>query len=114
VYREILQFSFKDYFDKFATPYYQARGVNLADPEMLGRASDLRTFSLGLQTNPNLRIIVNRNDIILDATDLNWLETTFESKRLTVFDKGGHLGNLHLPETQNAIVRALDGLRPVE
>jgi ABC-type transporter lipoprotein component MlaA/pimeloyl-ACP methyl ester carboxylesterase len=114
VYREILQFSFKDYFDKFATPYYQARGVDLADPEMLGRASDLRTYTLGLKADPNLRIIVNRNDIILDATDLNWLETTFESKRLTVFDKGGHLGNLHLPETQNAIVRALDGLRSVE
>ena len=27
VYQEILQYSYQDYFDKFAVPYYQARGL---------------------------------------------------------------------------------------
>jgi len=40
---------------------------------------------------------------------------TFEQERLTLFDKGGHLGNLGSPEVQKAILKALDGLkaRPV-
>ena len=113
-YREILQFSFKDYFDKFATPYYQSRGVDLSIPDMLERAGDLRTHTVALKANPDVRIIVNRNDIILDATDLAWFEATFDPKRLTVFEKGGHLGNLSQTNTQSAILQALDGLKPAE
>lgn len=114
VYREILQYSFKDYFDKFAAPYYQTRGIDLATPETLERAGDLRAYTPGLQANPNIRIIVNRNDILLDSEDLKWLETTFEPKRLTLFDQGGHLGNLSHPDTQQAILRALEDMKATE
>ena len=109
-YREILQFSFKEYFDRFAKPYYQAQGVDLGNSETLEQASDLRAYTPDLKSNPGIRIIVNRNDLILDATDLKWLETTFDTNRLAVFEKGGHLGNLSDPATQDAILRALDGL----
>jgi hypothetical protein len=37
----------------------------------------------------------------------------FEADRLTVFEKGGHLGNLIQPEVQKAILGALDGLKPL-
>jgi ABC-type transporter lipoprotein component MlaA/pimeloyl-ACP methyl ester carboxylesterase len=114
VYREILQYSYKDYFEKFATPYYRTRGIDLAIPEVKARAGDLRTHARALQANPNIRVIVNRNDILLASEDLEWLEATFEPERLRVFDKGGHLGNLSQPEVQQAIVGALDGLRPVQ
>ena len=36
VYQEILQYSYQDYFEKFAIPYYQARG--LASPREIGGA----------------------------------------------------------------------------
>jgi ABC-type transporter lipoprotein component MlaA/pimeloyl-ACP methyl ester carboxylesterase len=110
VYREILQYSFKDYFERFVTPYYQTRGIDLTQPEALKRGNDLRTYAAGLRANPNIRLIVNRNDILLADEDLAWLETAIGPERLTIFEKGGHLGNLAHPAVQKAIVRALDGL----
>jgi ABC-type transporter lipoprotein component MlaA/pimeloyl-ACP methyl ester carboxylesterase len=109
VYDEILRYSYQEYFQKFLIPYYQTRGVDLHKPEALQTASDLRTYSDSLRANPNVRVIVNRNDILLDPEDLQWLESTFGTQRLTVFDKGGHLGNLGMPGVQKTILGALDG-----
>jgi ABC-type transporter lipoprotein component MlaA/pimeloyl-ACP methyl ester carboxylesterase len=110
VYREILNYSFKDYFDRFVTPYYRTRGVDLTQPETLTKGSDLRAYADGLRGNPDIRLIVNRNDILLAEEDLEWLKTTVGNERLTIFEKGGHLGNLAHPAVQKAIVRALEGL----
>src|SRR5271170_4869556 len=43
VYREILQYSYQDYFDKFAAPYYRTHGLGSAAAETLEKAGDLRT-----------------------------------------------------------------------
>jgi ABC-type transporter lipoprotein component MlaA/pimeloyl-ACP methyl ester carboxylesterase len=109
-YREILQYSFTDYFERFVTPYYQTRGIDLRDPETLKRADDLRTYSDRLRANADIRLIVNRNDILLAEEDLKWLETVIGPERMKIFDKGGHLGNLAHPAVQKAILKALDGL----
>jgi len=109
-YREILQYSFTDYFTQFVTPYYQTRGIDLTEPETLKRAVDLRTYSDRLRTNADIRLIVNRNDILLAEEDLRWLEAVIGPERLRVFDRGGHLGNLAHPEVQKAILKALEGL----
>jgi hypothetical protein len=111
VYQEILQYSFQDYLDQFVVPYYQTRGTDLSAPEVLARASDLRTYRTGLQANPNIRLIVNRDDFLLPTEDLAWLKTTFAEEQLTVFEQGGHLGNLSHPAVQKAILEALKGLR---
>jgi hypothetical protein len=110
VYQEILQYSYTDYFQKFAVPYYQSRGIDLSAPEALEKAGDLRSHAGGLGTNPDVRVIVNENDFLLTGEELDWLRTTFGPERLTVFKQGGHLGNLAQPEVQESIVRALDGL----
>ena len=111
VYREILQYSYQDYFDKFAVPYYQARG--LASPAAeLGKAGDLRTYETGLRANPSIRVIVNQNDFLLSDEDLAWLRSTVAPEELTVFAQGGHLGNLYNPAVQKAILGALAGLKP--
>ena len=109
-YREILQYSFTDYFERFVTPYYQTRGVDLTDPEALKRAQDLRTYAGSLRANPDIRLIVNRNDILLAEEDLQWLEAVIGPERLKIFEKGGHLGNLAHPAVQKAILKALEGL----
>jgi pimeloyl-ACP methyl ester carboxylesterase len=113
VYREILQYSFKDYLDRFVTPYYQTRDIDLTAPQTLTGGEDLRTRTGALQANPKIRLIVNRNDILLADEDLAWLETAIGPERLTIFEKGGHLGNLAHPAVQKAIVRALEGLGEV-
>jgi len=101
-YREILRYSYQDYFAKFAVPYYQRKG--LASPATaLETAGDLRTYDAGLRANPNIRVIVNQNDFLLPGEDLDWLRATFGPKQLTVFPQGGHLGNLFNPAVQKSI-----------
>jgi ABC-type transporter lipoprotein component MlaA/pimeloyl-ACP methyl ester carboxylesterase len=112
VYREILQYSYKDYFDKFVIPYYQTRGIDLRTPDVLEKANNLRTYAAGLQANPNIRLIVNRNDFLLPNEDMDWLRTTFAPGQLTIFEQGGHLGNLSNTNVQQAILGALRDLEP--
>jgi len=111
VYQEILHYSFRDYFEKFATPYYQAHGLGLAASEALEKANDLRTYDTGLRLNHNIRVIVNQNDFLLDREDLAWLHATFAPEQLTVFAQGGHMGNLSNPAVQKTILGMLAGLK---
>ncbi|HWV99001.1 MAG TPA: VacJ family lipoprotein [Candidatus Acidoferrum sp.] len=111
VYREILQYSYQDYLQKFVIPYYWSRGIDLSTPDSLEQASSLRPHAAGLQANPNIRLIVNRDDFLLPDEDLAWLKTIFTEDQLTVFERGGHLGNLSHPAVQKAILEALEGLK---
>jgi ABC-type transporter lipoprotein component MlaA len=111
-YQEILQYSYADYFEKFAVPYYAAKGLAAPTAAALEKAGDLRTYATDLRTNPNLRVIVNENDFLLTDNDLAWLRATFPPEQLTVFAKGGHLGNLFNPTVQKTILEALTNLNP--
>ena len=111
-YREILQYSYQDYLQKFVIPYYWSRGIDLSVQYSLEQANSLRTHAAGLQANHNVRLIVNQDDFLLPDEDLAWLKTIFTAGQLTVFERGGHLGNLSHPAVQKAIVEALEGLRP--
>ena len=108
VYREIMNYSYKDYFEKFVVPYYKTRGIDLTVPETLAKAGDMRAYAAPLHANPKIRLIVNRNDFLLADEDYEWLRATFDPKQMTVFEKGGHLGNLSHPAVQKAILEALD------
>ena len=80
--------------------------------EALEKAGDLRMYDAGLRANPNIRIIVNQNDFLLADEDLAWLHATFAPEQLTVFEQGGHLGNLFNPAVQKSILAALTPMRP--
>jgi ABC-type transporter lipoprotein component MlaA len=110
VYDEILKYSFRDYISKFAAPYDLTRGIDLTDPHVGQWGTDLTTHTTELQANPDIRLVLNRNDIFLAETDITWIESTFAPLQLTLFQDGGHLGNLSQPAVQQAILRALDGL----
>lgn len=110
VYQEILQYSYHDYFEKFALPYYWSLGID-STAEALEKAGDLRTYEAGLRANPDVRIIINQNDFLLAGEDLEWLEATFTPEQLTVFKKGGHLGNLVNPTVQKSILGALTKMK---
>jgi ABC-type transporter lipoprotein component MlaA/pimeloyl-ACP methyl ester carboxylesterase len=111
VYQEILRYSYRDYLEKFAAPYYQGRGLAAPVAETMEKAGDLRTYGDGLRANPNIRVIVNENDFLLAGEDLAWLRGTFSAPCLTVFAQGGHLGNLYNPAVQKSIMGALAGLK---
>jgi len=107
IYQEILAYSYHDYFEKFAIPYYQSRGIGSAASQAIESAGDLHTYENGLRANPKIRVITNQNDFLLADEDLAWLQKTFSPEQLTIFKQGGHLGNLGNPAVQKAI---LDGL----
>lgn len=111
VYQEILGYSYQDYFEKFAVPYYQAWGVASPTAETMDKAGDLRTYDAGLRANPNIRVITNQNDFLLTDADLQWLRATFAPRQLTIFEQGGHMGNLSNPAVQQTLVEALSGLK---
>ena len=111
VYQEILQYSYQDYFNQFVIPYYRVRGLTTASAETFEKAGDLRTYEPGLRSNPDIRVIVNQNDFLLSDDDLAWLSATFTPNQLTVFDKGGHLGNLSNTNVQKSLLGALSGLQ---
>jgi ABC-type transporter lipoprotein component MlaA/pimeloyl-ACP methyl ester carboxylesterase len=110
VYREILQYSFADYLQKFVLPYYQTRGLDLNRSEEFAKANDLRFYTSTLEKNRKIRVIGNSNDFLLNIEDLNWLQTVFPPEHLTLFERGGHLGNLTHPAVQQAIIETLSGL----
>lgn len=111
-YQEIMQYSYQDYFEKFAIPYYSTRGLAAPTAVTMERDGNLRTYEAGLRANSDIRIIVNQNDFLLTDEDLEWLHATFATNQLTVFKKGGHLGNLFNPAVQKAILAALTPMRP--
>jgi hypothetical protein len=80
--------------------------------ETLKQAGDIRTYDAGLRANPNIRVIVNKNDFLLADEDLTWIQNTFTPERLTIFGQGGHLGNLYNPVVQKTILDTLTGLKP--
>jgi len=107
-YQEIMDYSYRDYFLKFAVPYYQKQGISL---EKLLREANLRSHESKLRGQSKIRLLVNRNDFLLPAKDLAWLQATFPPSRLTVFPNGGHLGNLEDPKVEKAVLKALGGLQ---
>jgi pimeloyl-ACP methyl ester carboxylesterase len=109
-YEEIMQYSFADYINKFAIPYDKTRGIDMTNPEVVKNGTDLRAHAETLKANHNIRIIANRNDFLLSPEDIAWIEATFDPTEVTLFERGGHLGNLYQPAVQQAILRALDGL----
>jgi phospholipid-binding lipoprotein MlaA len=108
VYDEILDYSFNDYFERFAVPYYQQQNVSM---DKLEKDVDLRSQESKLRAQSKVRVIINQNDFLLRAKDVAWLRSTFPSSRLTVFPDGGHLGNIGEPKVQNAILKSLNGLK---
>ncbi len=114
LYQEILQYSYQDYFQKFAVPFYRSRGVAPQTAEALDQAGDLRTYTAGLRGNSKVRFLANQNDFLLASTDFDWIHATFPPEAVVLFDQGGHLGNLSEPLVQKAILNALAGLKPAQ
>ncbi len=109
VYQEIMQYSYQDYFDQFAVPYYASRNIGTPTAAALDQADDLRTYEANLRGNPDIRVLVNQNDFLLDDDDLRWFRSTIVPEQLWIFAQGGHLGNLSHPNVQQAILDAISG-----
>ena len=113
LYDEIMHYSYIDYFNKFVVPAYRNRGIDLTDPKILEAAGDLRTYAGGLKNNHQVRLVGTDDDFLLSDGDLTWLRKTFPTNQITLFPRGGHLGNLANPSVQRAVLGAMEEMRPV-
>ena len=83
---------FAEYFAKVFAPYYLAHRAN-STTESLEADNRLAIIGSALHNNPDYYAQTNSDDLILDKSELAWLQSTLAG-RIAVYDHGGHLGNL--------------------
>lgn len=98
--------SFDIYIRHLVLPHFLESGAAEASVESLLSASGLREIGPDLAADPRVRVLTNADDFLLGPDDATWLKATL-GERAQVFPHGGHLGNLWVPEVQEAILAAL-------
>jgi hypothetical protein len=102
-YREIRTINYEEYTDRFVLPYLIKTG-RVTNCEQLVAATDLEQSTEFLHNNPKIRVQISEDDFLLTTNDISWFRSTFGTN-LTIYPDGGHLGNLHIPTVQEALVR---------
>jgi phospholipid-binding lipoprotein MlaA len=101
--REIRQINYAGYSEQFMLPYLIKSGRATSREDVLA-ATDLDNSTEFLRDNPKIRVQICEDDFLLKPADVSWFRSTFGSN-LTDYAVGGHLGNLHIPAVQEALVR---------
>ena len=113
-YDEIADFSYIEYLYAFVLPHLAVLRDDIDDSEAGARRlfdlCDLRSLESELRANPRIEIVTNDNDFLLAPGDLDWLCSVITPSRCHHFERGGHLGNLYLPEVREEI---MDLLKPL-
>jgi hypothetical protein len=92
IHRSLRSKPFSEYFTKVFAPYYlEHRPHSTADSLIADNRLDV--IAEALRSDPDYYAQTNSDDLILDKSELTWLETTMGSK-IVVYDHGGHLGNV--------------------
>jgi ABC-type transporter lipoprotein component MlaA len=106
-YREIRQIGYAGYLDRFVLPYLMetGRGTNR---DALIAATDLVQGTDYLRNNPKVRVQICEDDFLLSPPEIAWYRATLGTN-LIVYPEGGHLGNLHVPAVQEALVKLFSG-----
>ena len=116
-YREKLRYSWIEYFYAFVLPEQARRRNDVTNDEAgahkLFNLCDLRTLEPDLARNPRIRVVTNRNDMLLHAGDAAFLEHLF-GWRLTMHETGGHLGNLWQPKVRGELMDEMRAMIPHE
>ena len=102
-YREIRTINYAEYTDRFVLPYLIKIG-RVTNREQLIAATELGQSTDLLRSNSKIRVQISEDDFLLAPSDISWFRSTFGTN-LTIYPDGGHLGNLHIPDVQEALVR---------
>ena len=116
-YREILDYSYMEYLYAFVLPD-QARlrpelTNDAAGAARLERLCDLHSIAEALRVHPDVRVVTNANDLLLDGSDVEFLLEML-GRRIDVNTFGGHLGNLWEPEVQDRVMARLRETVPLK
>lgn len=89
---EAFEVSFVDYMDEYLLPYVQYTQPDL-NKFLFMRQCSLYEIRPYLKETDKIMVIGNRDDIILNEQDLNFIDSVF-GDRAHLFPSGGHCGNL--------------------
>jgi len=91
-YREMLDYSWMEYFYAFVLPWVQE--AKLADSAENALAQcDLRSIEPWLKQVTDMHVYMSSNDFLRRLEDTELLKQIFPAERLHVTEGGGHLGN---------------------
>ncbi|NQZ59161.1 MAG: alpha/beta hydrolase, partial [Lentisphaeraceae bacterium] len=99
LYEELNSISYIDYYKKIASTKLLENGVS---QQQLDDSVNLLKRKDSLMKTKGLHLILSDNDFLVNGEQLNWFKANFEDK-MTLFNKGGHLGNLWHPDLQKVI-----------
>lgn len=111
-YEEIADYSYEEYLYAFVLPYLRDRLGIVGSVDELVAANDLRSIESALRANGRIRHFANSNDFLTSDADEAWLVDVLGREHVHFFPAGGHLGNLHRPAVQDAIMDAIADLLP--
>ena len=95
--------TFVDYLDGLYLPHFQAREPLLTRERAIAEEG-LKPLEPYLARSTKIGLITSRDDIILDAAEVAWLERVF-GPRATLFATGGHCGNFQRADFIAAVER---------
>lgn len=98
--------TFSDYCELATVPHYRRRFNPDATMIDFYRTESLLRIANDLAADGNVYLLHNEDDFLLRPRDVAWMKSSF-GKTATVFETGGHLGNVWRPEFQAALEAAL-------
>ncbi len=102
---EAFEISFKEYLNEFLLPYIQYKEPGV-DRYTLMKECSLYAIRSYLMETEKIVVIGNRNDVILNEHDLDFIDTVFGS-RAKLYPTGGHCGNLMYTPFAEAMLEML-------
>jgi pimeloyl-ACP methyl ester carboxylesterase len=102
--RQAFNISFGHYLDEYLLPFLRHLDPATTREEVV-RLSGLEAIRPYLESAAKVRVVGNRDDVILDEADVRFLTEVF-GDRAHLFEHGGHCGNLMHPD----FVLALQGM----
>ena len=106
--KEVLNIGFCEYLRRFVLPYHQAQpGLQGLTEQSMAEQCSLDSLTDSLRDNDRVFVFQNENDFLISSSDAAWYRGTF-GQRAIVLPRGGHLGNMAMPEFQQLLCQAME------
>lgn len=107
---EASDFRYFDYLEKILLPSLRRQGNPKLTQEELLFESSFASIADSLKSNPRLFVMHNADDFLLRPEDIETLKSIFH-ERLTLYPRGGHVGNIWFPENLEKILSTFESLK---
>jgi len=106
--KEALNISFCEYMRRFVLPYYQTQpGLENLTEQSMAQQCALDSLTDSLRDNERVFVFQNENDFLISSQDVAWYRDTF-GPHAVVLPRGGHLGNMAMPEFQDLLCKVME------